>query len=253
MPPDPARVSALLPLRFVGCRPAGHRDYRVRHIARSCSDSIMTGVCLSHLFRPPHGLQESLPSYGGFMRTVVTRAVLCTVLSFASLQPSLAGDFRVTKIHFDSAQPLGDMASGCGNSAECTALVTSAAASLGVNPSLVEVTSNAVGQTQAPSSEERVFSVSANPGYVYCRGLVNVSSYAAGTINATNAVTGIGAYTHVPRVQPAAGTNWIVGDIEVISVRNDRADYYYAAGNCKRPAGGKLFECRGKPCAGWKD
>ena len=187
------------------------------------------------------------------MRILVSRAVLCIVLCFASLQASLAGDFRVTTIHFTSAQPMGDMTGGCGSSTACAALATSAATALGVNPALVDVSSNGVGQSQLPSSEERVFSVTADTGYVYCRGLVNVSSYAAGTINATNAPTGIGAYTHVPRVQPAAGTNWIEGDIEVISVRNDRADYYYSAGNCKRPAGGKLFECRGKPCSGWKD
>lgn len=187
------------------------------------------------------------------MRSVVSRAVLGTLLAFASVQASLAGDFRVAKIHFNSAQPVGDMTGGCGNATECAAAATSAASLLGVNPALVDLASNIAATTQAPSSEERIFSVNVDPGYVYCRGVVDVTSYMAGTINATDAPTGVGAYTHVPRVQPATGKSWIEGDIELVSVRNDRADYYYAAGSCKRPAGGKLFECRGKPCSGWKD
>jgi len=187
------------------------------------------------------------------MRSVVSRVVLCTLLASAWIQASLAADFRVAKIHFDSAQPMGDMTSGCGVTTACAGLTASAAASLGVNPAVVELASNVAASAQLPSSDERVFSVSVDPGYVYCRGIVDVTSYMAGTINATDAPSGIGAYTHVPRVQPGAGKNWIEGDIELVSVRSDRADFYYAAGSCKRPAGGKLFECRGKPCTGWKD
>jgi len=187
------------------------------------------------------------------MRSVVSRVVLCSLLAFAWVQGSLGADFRVAKIHFDSAQPAGSMSGGCASSSGCTGVTASAAASLGVNPTLVELSTNVAAMAQVPSSEERVFSVNVDPGYVYCRGIVDVTGYMAGTINATDAPSGIGAYTHVPRVQQAAGKNWIEGDIELVSVRSDRADFYYAAGSCKRPAGGKLFECRGKPCTGWQD
>lgn len=169
-------------------------------------------------------------------------------LYLTSASVALAADFSVIRLHLDVVKEPQSILEGGMNilkSPEGQAALQALAATSGLPPGAIRAGGLIAGAMSKPSSDETRMRFSYEPGWTFCRvhKTARISDTGGAVLSGTAQTHDMGFYAHTRQNAPTGGRTWIEGEVEIVTVRQDRAAHYRSAGHCV-PLKGNDFEVR---------